>query len=84
MNLALVILTASCFLCLLKFFRSSTNADRFLAVVILTLLVVGFLGVVAVKTDSEFLVDMAIDVVILAFVGTLAVSKYLLGKELDE
>lgn len=84
MNFALAVLIISCFLCLWRFIKGPNGADRFLSIILLTLIAMGFLGVYALKSDSEFLIDLTIDAVILAFVGTIAVSKYLQGKELDE
>lgn len=84
MNISLSILVIACFLCLWRFIKGPGVADRFAAIIILTLITMGFLGVYAVESDSEFLVDLTIDAVILVFIGTLAVAKYLQGKELDE
>ncbi|HAM38000.1 MAG: hypothetical protein A2474_01995 [Elusimicrobia bacterium RIFOXYC2_FULL_34_12] len=84
MNFALAILTVSCLMCLWRFLKGPTRSDRFLALIMLTIIAVGFLGIMSVKTESEFLIDLAIDVMILAFVGTLAVIKFFEGKELDE
>ena len=71
-------------MCLWRFLKGPTRSDRFLALIMLTIIAVGFLGIMSVKTESEFLIDLAIDVMILAFVGTLAVIKFFEGKELDE
>ncbi|MEW6556766.1 MAG: monovalent cation/H+ antiporter complex subunit F [Elusimicrobiota bacterium] len=84
LNIALLILVVACFLCLWRFVKGPNGSDRFLSIILLTHIAMGFLGIYAVKTQSEFLIDLTIDTVILAFIGTLAVSKYLQGKELDE
>ena len=84
MNLALLLLIIACFLCLWRFIKGPNGSDRFLSIILMTHIAMGFLGIHAVKTGSEFLIDLTIDTVILAFIGTLAVSKYLQGKELDE
>ncbi|MBI5573623.1 MAG: hypothetical protein HY919_03610 [Elusimicrobia bacterium] len=84
MNIALVILIVACFLCLWKFIEGPNAMDRFLSILLLTLIAMGFLGIYSIKTHSEFLIDLTIDAIILVFVGTLAVSKFFQGKELDE
>jgi multisubunit Na+/H+ antiporter MnhF subunit len=50
----------------------------------MTLLCVSFLGLFALIYESDFLIDLTLDAAILTFIGSLAVAKYLAGKELDE
>lgn len=84
MNMIILILLVAGLLCLYRLFAGPEGHDRFLALIVLTLLSISFLGVSAVATGSEFLIDLTLDVAVLAFIGSMAVAKYMEGKELDE
>jgi len=84
MHFVVVLLLASSFLCLYRLIAGPTGTDRYLCILVFTLLAAGFLCVYSIIYQSEFLLDMTLDAAILMFVGTLAISKYLQGKDLDE
>jgi len=48
------------------------------------ILVVGICAILAVITDQTFLIDIGIAWVILSFIGTLTLAKYISGKKLNE
>jgi multisubunit Na+/H+ antiporter MnhF subunit len=60
------------------------SQDRFVSLITLTLLSIGFMCIYAVVYGSDFLIDMTLDAFVLTFVGAIAVGKYLTGKEFDE
>jgi multicomponent Na+:H+ antiporter subunit F len=54
------------------------------AIDILGILVVGICPLWAVYTKRHFVVDIALAWVLLAFIGTVALAKYLGGQQFDE
>jgi len=77
-------LVALCFLCLYRGWRGPTVADRMVAIDILGILVVGVCPLWAIYTRRGFLIDIALAWVLLSFIGTLALAKYLGGQQFDE
>jgi len=84
MTLLMVLIIVSCFLTLYRLAAGPTAPDRTTAIDILGILVVGFSGLMAVKTGRDMYLNIALSWAILSFVGTLAVAKYLEGKNFDE
>ena len=78
---ALIVLS---FFCLYRVWRGPTIPDRIVAIDILGILVVGLCGLWAVSFEMDFLIDIALAWILLAFIGTLALAKYLSGKRFDE
>lgn len=72
------------FLCFVRVLKGPTMADRMVAIDIFGILVVGICVILAVITERLFLIDIAIAWIILSFIGTLTLAKYLSGKRLDE
>ncbi len=73
-----------CFLCLYRIIRGPSSADRIVAIDILGILVIGFCAFATIFVPRRFLLDIAISWAILGFIGTLALAKYLEGKNFDE
>jgi len=83
-DILLYCLIGMSFFCLLRIISGPTVADRMVAIDIFGILVVGICGILVVKTGRMFLVDIAIAWIILSFIGTITLAKYLTGKRLDE
>ncbi len=79
-----IVLILCCFMCLYRVFRGPTSADRIVALDILGILVIGFCVFATIFVPRRFLMDIALSWAILGFVGTLALAKYLEGKQFDE
>lgn len=75
---------ALCFLCLVRIIRGPTIPDRMVGIDIFGILVVGICVILAVLTDRMFIIDIGITWIILSFIGTLTLAKYLGGKKLNE
>jgi len=73
-----------CAFCLYRIIRGPTVADRMVGIDIFGILVVGICAILAITTDRMFLLDIGIAWVILSFIGTLTLAKYLSGKKLNE
>jgi len=83
-NLLLYIMMGMSFLCFIRIIFGPTMADRMVAIDIFGILVVGICVLMAMKTERLFLIDIGITWVILSFIGTITLAKYLTGKKLDE
>jgi len=77
-------LLVSAILCLYRVLRGPTPADRIVAIDILGILIVGFCAIIGIPTGRSWYIDIAIAWTLQSFISTLALSKYLEGKELDE
>ena len=84
MQTFLIILVACCFVCMIRAWLGKSIPDRMVAIDIMGVLAVGITALLAVITDRDFLIDVALCWIFLSFVGTLALAKYLAHKTLDE
>lgn len=70
--------------CLYRIVRGPSIADRMVAIDIFGILVVGICAILSIKTERNFILDIGIAWIILSFIGTLTLAKYLSGKKLNE
>jgi len=80
----LFILLLSCFLCLYRILRGPTAPDRIVAIDILGILIVGFCALLCIPTGRSWYIDIGIAWALQSFIGTIALSKYLEGRDFDE
>ena len=73
-----------CFFCLYRIVKGPSIADRMVGIDIFGILVVGICALIAMLTDRMYIIDIGIAWIILSFVGTLTLAKYLGGKKLNE
>ena len=71
-------------LCLYRIIRGPTIPDRMVAIDIFGILVVGICAIISVLTGKSFILDIGIAWIILSFIGTLTLAKYLSGKQLNQ
>ena len=82
--LVLSVLLGCCALCLARAARGPTVPDRMLAIDTLATLVLGMTVIAFAMTGLEYLMDVAIALALLAFVGTLALAKHIEGRPLGD
>jgi multicomponent Na+:H+ antiporter subunit F len=82
-NCFFVLLTGAA-LCLYRVIRGPTAADRIVAIDILGILILGFCAIVGIPTGRLWYIDIGIAWALQSFISTLALAKYLEGKDLDE
>jgi multicomponent Na+:H+ antiporter subunit F len=78
------VLLMSSVLCLYRVMRGPTAADRIVAIDILGILIVGFCAILSIPTKRAWYIDIGIAWSLQSFISTLALSKYLEGKDMDE
>lgn len=84
LNILLYIQIGLCAFCLYRIIRGPTIPDRMVGVDIFGILVVGICAIISIITGKSFILDIGIAWVILSFIGTLTLAKYLTGKKLNE
>jgi len=70
--------------CLYRIIRGPTIPDRMVGIDIFGILVVGICAIISIQTGRSFILDIGIAWIILSFIGTLTLAKYLSGKKLNE
>lgn len=84
LNILLYIQIGLCVICLYRIIRGPTIPDRMVGVDIFGILVVGICAIIAIQTERSYILDIGIAWIILSFIGTLTLAKYLTGKKLNE
>ncbi|MFH1508460.1 MAG: cation:proton antiporter [Candidatus Omnitrophota bacterium] len=70
--------------CLWRILRGPTPADRAVAIDILGILVLGFCAILGIPTGRDWYIDIGIAWALQSFISTLALAKYLEGRNFDE
>jgi len=71
-------------ICLYRIIRGPTIPDRMVGIDIFGILVVGICAIISIQSGRSFILDIGIAWIILSFIGTLTLAKYLSGKKLNE
>lgn len=70
--------------CLWRILKGPTPADRVVAIDILGILVLGFCAILGIPTGRDWYIDIGIAWALQSFISTLALAKYLEGRDFDE
>lgn len=81
---SLLILLLCVIFCIYRVFRGPTPADRIVAIDILGILVVGVCAILGIPTGRSWYIDIGIAWALQSFIGTIALAKYLEGRDFDE
>ena len=84
LTILLYIQIALSLFCLFRIIRGPSIADRMVGLDIFGILVVGICAILAIQSGRSFILDIGIAWIILSFIGTLTLAKYLSGKKLNE
>ncbi|MFC2151582.1 monovalent cation/H+ antiporter complex subunit F [Bacteroidota bacterium] len=84
LNILLYVQIALCAFCLYRIIRGPSIADRMVGIDIFGILVVGICAILSITTNRSYILDIGIAWIILSFIGTLTLAKYLSGKKLNE
>ena len=77
-NLSLALLTASVVLTFIRMVRGPRAADRIVALDLISVLIVAVLAAFAAQAGDTSFLDVAIAYALVAFLGTVALSRFLL------
>ena len=84
LNILLYIQIGMCVICFYRIIRGPTIPDRMVGADIFGILVVGICAIISIQTERSYILDIGIAWIILSFIGTLTLAKYLTGKKLNE
>ena len=71
-------------ICLYRIIKGPTIPDRMVAIDIFGITVVGVCTIISIQTEKSYILDIGIAWIILSFIGTLTLAKYLSGKKLNQ
>ena len=80
--IALVILALALVVSTVRIIIGPTLADRVLALDLMTVVAMGFIGAVAVRTGLMLYLDIALALALLGFLATVALARYILRRGL--
>ena len=75
---ALVVLLLSIFLALVRLIKGPDAADRIVALDLVSVLIVAFLAAYSIFSGETSFLDVAIGYALIAFLGTVALARFLL------
>lgn len=81
--IALVLLTAALLLAIVRVVVGPTLADRVLALDLMTVVAMAFVGAIAIRTGLTLYLDIAIALALLGFLATVAFARYILRRGLE-
>ena len=84
LNILLYIQIGMSVICLYRIIIGPTIPDRMVGADIFGILVVGICAIISIQTERSYILDIGIAWIILSFIGTLTLAKYLTGKKLNE
>lgn len=82
--IALVVLGLTLLLSLVRIVIGPSLSDRVLALDLLTVVAMGFVGAIAIRTGLWLYLDIAIALALLGFLATVALARYILLRGADE
>ena len=78
--IALIMLTIAMLISVIRVVIGPTLADRVLALDLLTVVAIGFVGAIAIRTGLTLYLDIAISLALLGFLATVAFARYMLSR----
>jgi multicomponent Na+:H+ antiporter subunit F len=84
-TVALTLISAALFLAALRLFRGPSLPDRVVALELIAGLMVGMIAVVSIVAEQTILIDVAITLALVGFLGAVAFARYMeLGTRRDD
>jgi multicomponent Na+:H+ antiporter subunit F len=77
-RISLVLLLISIILTFIRLVKGSHAADRIVAIDLISILIVAFLAAYSIHTQETSFLDVAIAYALIAFLGTVAFSRFLI------
>ena len=80
----LFFLLSCCLVCLVRIFLGPSSADRAVALMIISMLIIGFCGILSIFMQRDWYIDIAFIWTLQSFIVTLSLAKFLEGKKFGE
>jgi multicomponent Na+:H+ antiporter subunit F len=84
LNILLYMQIGMSVICMYRIIKGPSIPDRMVGVDIFGILVVGICAIISIQTERSFILDIGLAWIILSFIATLTLAKYLTGKKLNE
>ncbi|MCM8773533.1 MAG: monovalent cation/H+ antiporter complex subunit F [Candidatus Omnitrophica bacterium] len=78
------IIIISAFFCLFRILRGPTASDRIVSIDMLGILILGICALLTISTKRNWYIDIGIAWALQSFISTLALAKFLEGKDFDD
>ena len=78
--IALILLSLALLLSVVRIIIGPTLGDRVLALDLLTVIAMGFVATIAIRTGLMLYLDIAIALALLGFLATIALARYILSR----
>jgi multicomponent Na+:H+ antiporter subunit F len=78
--IALILLGLALLVSVIRIVIGPTLADRVLALDLMTVIAMGFVGAIAIRTGQMLYLDIAIALALLGFLATIAFARYVLTR----
>ena len=78
--IALAILALALLISLVRIIVGPTLADRVLALDLMTVIAMGFVATIAIRTGLMLYLDIAIALALLGFLATIALARYIMSR----
>lgn len=80
----LIIISLSIALCMIRVYKGPTTPDRVMALDTVAVNVLAFITVLSMHLNTEMFFDAVLVIAVIAFVGTIAIAKYLMRGDIIE
>lgn len=84
LNLVFTILLVAIFLAFLRLLRGPSMPDRIVALDLMVVITIAFIGVFSVYSEEPLFLEAMIVLALVAFLGTVAFARYLERRSRDE
>lgn len=81
-NIALILLSVALLISTVRILIGPTLADRVLALDLLTIVAMAFIGAISIRTGLTLYLDIAIALALLGFLATVAFARYIFSRRL--
>ncbi len=78
--IALILLGLALLISVVRIIIGPTLADRVLALDLMTVVAMGFVGAIAIRTGQMLYLDIAIALALLGFLATIALARYIMTR----
>jgi multicomponent Na+:H+ antiporter subunit F len=78
--IALILLGLALLVSVVRIIIGPTLGDRVLALDLMTVIAMGFVGAIAIRTGQMLYLDIAIALALLGFLATIALARYILTR----
>lgn len=83
-TISLIILGIAMLIAIIRVVIGPTLADRILALDLLTVIAMGFVATIAIRSGLMLYLDIAISLALLGFLATVALARYMLSRIKNE